>query len=474
MMPAKALTAPTGGDTRSAASARVLATALSICGFGLTALILPSDGVADVFRTAGIGVGLTLGAATGIEARPGFRNLLRVDILIVWVLYGLTFFEFLFPQAGADALVSVDAAINGTYATLVGFSGIFLGRHLIGPPRPAVIENRGPSRMSKTSILAFFVFSAIVGYLHILIGVNFDPFEMIRQMALPRFSQSWARGQFGGVYSLLYELGLFIYLIPPLAGAMYARRSEYGLFQKFFVLCVLALTFYSGFAGGTRNVIVIYTLTFMGCYFLTKPEIKVRQMVVQGVVTLAVLLAATAYMLEFRQAGLGEFSLDRRHYETVFIDHNMVNLSRLVDLFPSSYGFLGFEVPFNVLVRPIPRVFWPSKPEGLSTSIEAALGVRDMTISSTFVGEAYMAGGIWVVLLTGALFGMAAAMWNRVGRNANSPLGQVLYASGFACAAISMRSVFSMMPMILPTVVIWIFMKVADSRRQPKVGRPPL
>ena len=473
MMPGKALTAPAGGDARAAASARVLATALSICGFALTALILPSDDVADVFRTAGIGVGLTLVIATGIEARPGFRNLLRVDILIVWVLYGLTFFEFLFPQTGVDALISVDGAINGTYATLVGFSGIFLGRHLIGL-RPTTTESRAPSRVSKTSLFAFFVFSAIIGYLHILIGVNFDPFEMIRQMALPRFSQSWARGQFGDVYSLLYELGLFIYLIPPLAGAMYARRSEYGLTQRFFVLCVLALTFYAGFAGGTRNVIAIYTLTFMGCYFLTKPEIKVGRMVIQGGVTLAVLLAATAYMLEFRQAGLGEFSLDRRHYETVFIDHNMVNLSRLVELFPSRYGFLGLEVPFNVLVRPIPRVFWPDKPEGLSTSIEAALGARDMTISSTFVGEAYMAGGIWVVLLTGALFGMAAAMWNRVGRNANSPLGQVLYASGFACAAISMRSVFSMMPMILPTVVIWVFMKVADARRQPKVGRSSL
>src|SRR5262249_12375196 len=114
-----------------AARSRAVSTALIVCGLMLTGLVLPSDGAVDVFTVGAFGVGLSLGLATLIEAKAGIRNLIRVDILILWALYGLTFLEFLFPQPNLDALVSPAAAVNGTNAVLIGFAGLVVGRHLV-------------------------------------------------------------------------------------------------------------------------------------------------------------------------------------------------------------------------------------------------------------------------------------------------------------------------------------------------------
>src|SRR5262249_25232646 len=138
------------------------------------------------------------------------------------------------------------------------------GRHLV-PWR------RGSQRLSPFidvrpgSILLLFTLATLLGYLYVFLAVDFDPLEVLRQMSLPRFAQSWSRGRYGGdVFSLLVEVGALIYLIPPIAGLIYARSKEYTLFQKGIVTIILIFTFYFGFASGTRTVIAIYLITFVG------------------------------------------------------------------------------------------------------------------------------------------------------------------------------------------------------------------
>src|SRR5262249_56817340 len=87
----------------------------------------------------------------------------------------------------------------------------------------------GLAEVRPASFLLRFVLATLLGYLHVFLAVNFDPFEAVRQMSLPRFSQSWGRGRYGDAYSLLYELGALIWLIPPLAGIIYARSRDYNL-----------------------------------------------------------------------------------------------------------------------------------------------------------------------------------------------------------------------------------------------------
>jgi len=418
-----------------------------------------ADSAGTIFTISAFGVGLSLCLATGIEGMAGVRSLIRVDILILWVLYGLTFLEFLFPQPKIDTLVSAASAMSGTNAVLVGFAGLAIGRHLI--------PKRNNSRQRSTfidllpgDVFLLFVLTTLLAYFHILLAVNFDPFEALRQMSLPRGWQSWGRGKYGDAYALLYEAGAVIYLIPPIAGFIYAHSKQYNGFQKVMVTGVLLLTFYYGFAGGTRSVFAIYVITFLGMYFLAKPQVNLRQVLLAGVPSLALLLFATVYMLEFRTVGINNFSFAEQENGTFFVDQNIVIVSRLTELFPDSYEFLGFEIPFNALIRPIPRALWPGKPEGLSVGIEDALGMRGLTISCTFIGEAYMAGGLLAVVLFSLFFGALAERWNRVGSNSNLRYAQLLYVSGFLCAAIAMRSMLSMVPFMLPTIALWLYGKL--------------
>jgi oligosaccharide repeat unit polymerase len=392
------------------------------------------------------------------------------------VLYGLTLLEFVLPQSDIDALVSPDAARSGIYAVLLGFGGIAIGRHLV-PGQRQYAQNVSLRDIRPADLFLFFMLVSIIGYFHILLSVNFDLFEALRQMALPRFAQSWGRGKYGDLYALLHELGLIIYLIPPIAGLIYGRAKEYGLAQKIIVSIILALTVYYGFSTGTRNILATYVITFMGAYFLAKPRIKLTQVLFVGVPVAAALLLLMNLMLAFRTTGLARFSFSEYESEKFFIDRNLVMISKLSQVFPDSFDFLGFEIPYHALIRPIPRVLWAGKPEGLSVSIESAVGAGPgVTVSCAFVGEAYMAGGFLGVVLFALLLGAGAEMWNRLGRNINSSFAQLLYASGFLCAAIAMRSMVNMVPAMLPTLALWLYGKFwlpgASSRRLPPEINP--
>jgi oligosaccharide repeat unit polymerase len=439
-------------------------TAVILCGLALTSIVLPDDSAVSIFTVAAVGVGISLSLATAIEATAGIRSLIRVDVLILWVLYGLTFLEFLFPQPNVDALVSPAAAVNGTDAVLIGFAGLVVGRHLVHR-RGRSHELSAFSDLRPAHVFLLFVLVTLLGYLHVFLAVNFDPFEAVRQMSLPRFAQSWSRGRYGDASALLFEVGALIYLIPPIAGLIYTRPNEYKIFQKLIVTIVLVFTFYFGFASGTRSVLGTYVITFGGVYFLARHQITLRQVLTLVAPTLVILFFANIYMVEFRNRGLNEFSFAEQHSVPFFVDYNIVNVSRLTGVFPDSFEFLGFEIPFNALIRPIPRVLWPGKPDGLSVSIETALAAGPgVTYSCTFVGEAYMSGGLLAVLFFSLLLGVAAELWNRVGNNSNLLFAQLLYVSGFLCAAIAMRSMLSMMPFILPSLALWLCGKLWLSR----------
>lgn len=430
-------------------------TLIIVLGLAATWLILPSSDPESIFDTAGLGVGISLLIATGMEARAGVRALIRTDILMLWVLYGLAFLEFLFPQPDVNSVVTVNAATRGTEAALLGFFGIVVGRHLISK-RPST---NLPPEFGSSQLFVLFILAFAIGYLHIFLAVNFDVAEMLRQMSLPRFSQSWGRGKYGDIYSLLYELNLLIYILPPAAGLIFARAKQFSMFQKLVVSLILLLTFYYAFAAGTRNVLATYVISMFAAYALSRPNLKLKRVLMMGIPIVALLVVATALMLEFRSSGVFSIATEDRHYDTLYIDHNIVNLSNLTNVFPDVVGYLGLEVPYQTIIKPIPRALWPGKPEGLSTGIEEALGVTDgvTTLSCTFVGEAYMMFGFFGVLIAGLMFGAGAASWNRIGQETASSFSQVLYASGFLCAAMAMRSMIVMVPYMLPTLALWLF-----------------
>ena len=448
--------------------ARLWSTIIIFVGMVVTSMLLPSESAEDVFRVAAYGVGLVLVAAAIIEGRNGIRFLIRVDLLLLFALYGLTLTEFLFGQPTVDRMVTPEAAINGAYAVLVGFAGLAIGRLFVPMQSAAAIRNAGELRAS--SVFGVFVVLTVLGYLHIFLAVDFNIFEAARQMLLPRFSQSWSRGQLGDAAALLFEVGALINLIPPISGLIFANAKQYSTAQKILVAIVLAFTAYYGFSSGTRNVLVTYILTFTGVYLITKPQLSRRHALMFATVMAVLLLVGITLMLQFRTVGLGRLSSTEAP-DSFYVDLNIVNISHLTEKFPDVYSYLGFEIPFNALIRPVPRVLWPDKPIGLSMPIEAALGVEGLTLSCTYVGEAYMSGGLVAVLIASLMFGAAAEIWNRVGFSSSQPFIKIVYVSGFLCAAIAMRSMLSMVPLMLPTIALWIIGKLWLAKGQATMSR---
>jgi hypothetical protein len=162
-------------------------------------------------------------------------------------------------------------------------------------------------------------------------------------------------------------------------------------------------------------------------------------------------------MLQFRTVGLknylrGDVPLAAADTpRTLYVDYNLYSICRLVEIFPKQRAYLGLEIPYLAIIRPIPRAIWKSKPEGMSTSIEEALGARDLTIAASFAGEAYMSGGNFGVLLVALGFGAAFGWWSALASSRNSELGILIYASGFFAAVISMRSLLVFTTALLPT-----------------------
>jgi oligosaccharide repeat unit polymerase len=444
-----------------------------LIGLLVTSVSLPSDGAVEIFSYAAYGVGVTLAVAILVEASSGIRSLIRVDLLFFLSLYGLTLLEFLFRQPHVEALVAPTMATYGTYAVLVAFGGFAIGRHFV-PIKQSLSPGFAVADLRPSSVFFIFTVATFLGYLHIFLAVDFDVFEAIRQMLLPRFAQSWSRGQYGDAAALLYELGALINLIPPLAGLIFARAQQYSITQKAVVVIVLVFTAYYGFASGSRSVLVTYIMTFTAIYFITKPQLRLRYALMIGAMMLALLFAGILLMLQFRNVGLGELSSTADSSQSFFIDLDIVSIARLTGKFPDGYDYLGIEVPFNALVRPIPRILWPGKPIGLSVPIETALDVGEGeggTVACTYVGEAYMAGGFLAVLAISLLFGAVAEMWNRVGLNSNQQFNQIVYVSGFLCAAMAARSMLSMVPLMLPTLALWILGRLWLSRSPVPVSR---
>jgi hypothetical protein len=444
-------------------------------GLAITYLLLPDEDAIAIYRTAAIGTALAIGLGIFLEAR-GLRSLVRTDFVTLMSLFGLTLVEFFFPQEEVQKMVTAQSATHGVEALFLGFAGLIIGRNF-APKTPAA-ANAGIIQWRPATLFSTYVLFLFLGYLPMLIAVGFDPVELVQQMLGPRFSQPWVRGRFGGLSDAAGTLGeLLLYVVPAIGGAILASSSTFTILQRAVVILGLALTFFYGFSSGTRNVFCIYLLIFVASYVLLKHDITWRRIIVLLCVAVALLYAGAYYMLQFRDIGLksyveagGQASGFRK--ETLFIDNNLPVISLLIDVFPKRFNYLGSEYLSWAILHPVPRALWPGKPQDLSVSAEKALGWNGLTVTSTFVGEAYMMGGFPAILVVGLSLGWLAGWWNRFCADLRSNVGVILYASGFFTAALSMRSIVFTTTAMLYTAAIWLYARWHRSKLQPRRFEP--
>lgn len=450
----------------------LVATGVFLLGLGLTYTSLTGDTPSALARYAAMGTGISLVLSMLIELNQRWENLLRADIVGLFALYFLIFFEFLFPQPYFDAMAGVPQKIErAIYVCLCAFAAFSIGRHCVGRRvRPWKFVDM---EMPVSIVLLLFWISVALGYFHMLLAVNFNPFAMISHFLDPRFSVPWARPQFGDARALLYELGATLYLVPPLAGLILGRgkiRSGPGVIL---VVLALLLTLFYGFTNGTRNIIFAYVVTFLVSYFYASSASKWK-IIILSTIGAIILGLSTYYGVRFRDTGLRNylkgFKADRADAEAgLHVDYNLYVVSELITIFPGYIDYIGWDGPIWFATRPVPRVLWPNKPLGANVAAENVIESEGATLSCTFIGESYMVAGLPAVIVTAFAIGMLARWWTKKVFSAHSDLGIVIYGSGFFAVAITMRSVYALPVAILPTIFLattsyWMTRRMRDWR----------
>lgn len=414
---------------------------------------------ADMANVVAVGVGLGLIINLLLDCQQGLRNLFRVDTMCLVSIYALTVAEFLSPQEEFNSRITLDQASLALNVICIGFVGLAVGRHLIAL-RPMKSNILNFPDIPDATLFYLFLAASILGYLYILISVNFDFVRLFNELLEPRFRQSWTRGRLGGWNSLITELALFQLIIPPLSGIIINRRQTFGNIRLLVVLLIFLGTVFKGFAEGSRNVYVAHLTTFFLAYLLTLSKNNIRNTVLPIFLSTVLVLVGSYHMLEFRTIGLRNYVEDKVYAtdagrDTLAVDYNLAPIGILVDAFPGNGDFLGSEIITWSLIKPIPRALWPGKPEGLSVSIEESVGADEgYTVAATYLGESYMMAGRAGVFFMSVFFGALSAWWNRLAFQRHSDYAMVVYALGFFVAVITMRSMFWLTTMMLPIVAL--------------------
>lgn len=414
---------------------------------------------ADMAQVVAHWVGVAIAVNLLIDYQEGIRNLFRTDTMCLISIYALTVAEFLSPQEAFNSRITLEQASLALNVICLGFAGLAIGRHLIAP-KPIKGGTLNLSDIDNATVFKVFLIASVLGYLYMLLAVDFDLIRIFNELLEPRFRQSWGRGRLGGWGALVSELALFQLIIPPLAGLIVNRYRTFGIVKLSIVLLIFASTVFQGFAGGSRNIFVGHIATFILAYLLTLSKNTVWNTILPISLSTALVLFGSYHMLEFRTIGLRNY-IENEVYatdagrNTLAVDYNLAPLGLLIDAFPENSDFLGGEIIVWSLVKPIPRALWSGKPEGLSVSIEEAVDAGEgYTVAATYLGESYMMAGKAGVFSMSVFFGALAAWWNRLAFQKQSGYAMVVYSLGFFVAVITMRSMFWLTTMMLPIVAL--------------------
>jgi hypothetical protein len=136
--------------------------------------------------------------------------------------------------------------------------------------------------------------------------------------------------------------------------------------------------------------------------------------------------------------------LEEQH---VRVDDNFYRMCQIIQLIPASYPFVYHKYFIYVMVRPVPRVFWPGKPVDPGFDLPTALGVEGVSYSYSVIGELYMSLGLIGVAIGGWFYGRVAAM-------ARDLLGRGTTQGALVIYSIVVMALFSGMRSILELILV--------------------
>lgn len=362
--------------------------------------------------------------------------------------------------------------------------GLFVAMVWIGAIRrpwrlPAALIRSVSQEFSLNTYFALAIACFLIGMLNFAVACDFNVVEMVHYLGQERWSAPWGRGQLGGWDAFLDHLQYFGYLLPILT-VVITRRS--GLRNPRALICIgmsVVMTLFLA-QSGSRRVIGVVAGMALVLWVLDQRQVRIKQLITTGV-AIAALLLALQIMLEYRNVGFGSLfgntdtSVSSRREKTqllemqhVRVDDNFYRLCQIIQLIPRTHGFVYHKYVVYVMVRPVPRVFWPEKPVDPGFDLPTALGVEGVSYSYSVIGELYMSLGLLGIALGGWFYGRVAAMASGLLKRATTQGALVIYSIIVMALFSGIRSILELV-LVSYVVLAWmvlsqLFVKLRRAR----------
>jgi hypothetical protein len=201
-------------------------------------------------------------------------------------------------------------------------------------------------------------------------------------------------------------------------------------------------------------------------WVLDQRRLRIKHLIT-SLIAIAVLLLALQVMLEYRNVGLGALVgkgevvsgrfekkqlLEEQHLR---VDDNFYRLCQIIQLIPDSYPFVYHKYFVYVIVRPVPRVFWPEKPVDPGFDLPTALGVQGVSFSYSVIGEFYMSLGLVGIALGGWFYGRVSSMASALLARCATQGALVIYSIVVMALFSGMRSILDLI-LVSYVVLAWV------------------
>ena len=446
----------------------------------LAILLVPEDPSTEgalFYPALVMSVGLATAPLMAAVRHP--KTLLRGECLlslapIYWLLLDLLQGVYAMQDINADHVRQAFLAI-----------GIFVMTVWLGAARrswriPNVLISAVSQEFSINTYFALAVACFLIGMLNFAVPCNFNIFEMVYYLGQERWAAPWGRGQLGGWDAFLDHLQYFGYLLPALTVVL-GRRL--GLRNIRTLICIGMSVLMALFLAqsGSRRVIGVVIGMALILWVLDQQRLRVKHLFLT-VFAIVALLVTLQVMLEYRNIGLGvlvgQADMPSGRYEKrqileeqhLRVDDNFYRLCQIIQLIPQSYGYVYHKYLIYVLVRPIPRVFWPGKPVDAGFDLPTVLGVEGVSFSYSVIGELYMSLGLIGVALGGWLYGRIASTASGLLARCRTQGALVIYSIVVMALFSGMRSILELI-LVSYVVLAWVglshlFIKLRHAKAQ--------
>lgn len=387
--------------------------------------------------------------------RKGIRGIIRTQFIL---LFGIIYWVLSDVIQGLYPVHAEKDVINYTFIAIGLFAGcVILGSSVSTRLLPRSIYRIAYIEPRSRQLFNLIVICFLLGIFYYAYKSNFDITLMINGLTKGRFAAPWSRGRFGGWDTFIEHLSYFSYLLPVLTvWLVYINKSWLNVKVFIAVLLTLTMILFIGQAGSRSNVGAM-----VGSGLLFWVLIHIRKITITKILIIATVVISLLYtlnfMLEVRNTGVENLDNieQKQGISTIHVDDNFLRIVQTIKYFPEYKDYAGMQWIIYALVRPVPRVFWPDKPDSSGVEINAVVQSYGASLSSSILGESYGAFGWFGIIGTGLFFGLLGSATNRILLLPGQKSAALIYSLCTMALFLGLRSLINLVLMTYPILALW-------------------